>query len=154
MDENIENLLEGMKLRGVIALTARCVRRVFVLPEVRVRECDEAIAMAEAFAAGEPGSPLRARQVADAVHSKLARASYPPRAAGHAVNHLAEAAVSAFSAVVHSPPLEHYCVKAAEGAVSAFWYAKQSLSNAVEEEAGWAREAWRHDHKILRESHA
>jgi hypothetical protein len=185
VDEYAESPLEGLKLRGRIAFASRCARRVFptvVLVDDAVQECDKAIAMAEAFAAGEPGALLRARQVADAVRDAMSPAGGgdlggPQQngwsAARHAAAELAEAAVSAFSAVTRTPPSKSCCQEAAEHADIAVKYAQGTMERLQElvtpdrptyagsgrelfgrfREGEWVRQAWKDDLETLHQSH-
>ncbi len=90
---HVSDLVDGhgwdeLQLRGLIAFAARCARRLFPFfvlnNEPLFRERDAAIAMAESFAAGEPGDLIQARRVRDQA----------PGSAGA----LARATVSAFTA--------------------------------------------------------
>lgn len=172
VDERPETFLEGLKLRGLIAFTARCVRRVFpivILTTGEVRKYDEAIAMAEAFAAGEPGSLILARRVADEVKDDSTQpdGEYPHSLeqnswyARHAVIEVAKASVSAFSAVTLIPPSKPCCQEAVEHAAIAYRHAERTTKPFViygersdwDREAGWARNAIKRDLEAIRKSH-
>jgi hypothetical protein len=173
-----------LRLRGLIAFASRCTRRVFpviILADAAVRECDEAIAMAEAFAAGEPGALIQAARVAEAVKGDTSPpgGGYPrsPQQniwhARQATVALAHAAVSAFDTSLHVPPSKIYCEEAVGHAVTAIRdarlttepfgdailpgdprydeWARQYAESA--RQAEWARQARKRDLDALRHSH-
>jgi len=80
MDENDGRDLSGLNLHGQMAAATRCVRRLFpaligsdfyplwlLFGQVALRDCDEAIGMAESFCAGETGAVSQARRVASKI---------------------------------------------------------------------------------------
>jgi hypothetical protein len=162
VDETYERDLLGLNLRGTVGLATRCVRRMlptllryereeavsrFRLSSADLRACDEVAAMAESFAAGEPGSVFRARRVAERVEpfpgadeqsvehrsilSSLRSVERSERSwevsLVFSVGHLGWSAVHSFAAVSRTPPLEEDCHKAYEAAKLSAQYARQTI---------------------------
>jgi hypothetical protein len=180
-----EDPLENLKLRGLISFAARCTRRVFpiiVLADEQPGECELAIAMAESFAAGEPGSLIQARKVAKAVeyHFEPTGGGYPRTPeqnsyyARKSVEGLARSATSAFSAVTLTPPSKSCCEDALAHATQSvrdamlatepfrdlyerdsFEYQRfESTYKDRAQEAEWARQSARRDLEALRKTHS
>jgi hypothetical protein len=184
MQNDSKKLLNGLKLRGLIAFAARCARRVFPVIVLRghlVRQSDEAIAMAESFASGEPGEFIRARQVAKAIRDDSYATGGGPRFplqsswyAIHGAEQLAYAAVDGFSAISRSPASKPCCESAFKHAADAFEHARRvtepysydlaendslfvdfkSKFPTEAKEVRWARHAWEKDLESLRKSHS